>query len=60
MSPTAEQTLALSDDPAALATGTVASSQIAGLLFGLTVRVIGLTIAAAALIVTSATLLGAR
>jgi hypothetical protein len=60
MSPTAEHTLTLSADPAAPATGTVASSQIAGLLFGLTVRVIGLTIAAAALIVTSATLLGAR
>lgn len=60
MSPTAERTLALSDDPAAPMLRTVASSQIAGLLFGLTVRVIGLTIAAAALIVTSATLLGAR
>jgi len=38
----------------------IASSQIAGLLLDLTVRVIGLTLIAAALIVTSATLLGAR
>jgi hypothetical protein len=52
--------VALSNDPAAPQARPVASSQIAGLLLDLTVRVIGLTIVAAALIVTSATLLGAR
>jgi len=60
MSPTAESTVALSNDPAAPMARPIASSQIAGLLLDLTVRVIGLTIIAAALIVTSATLLGAR
>ncbi|HEX5216777.1 MAG TPA: hypothetical protein VFV98_15055 [Vicinamibacterales bacterium] len=60
MSPNSADTLAVADNPAATVASTVASSQIAGLLFGLTVRVVGLTLIAAALILTSATLLGAR
>ena len=58
MSPNDAATLAMTDAPAAPEATTVASSQIAGLLLDLTVRVIGITIVAAAVIVTSATLLG--
>ena len=59
MSPNAASTLGIADDSAAPQAQSVASSQIAGLLFGLAVRVIGLTIVAAAVIITSATLFGA-
>ena len=59
MSPNTADTLAVADNLATSVARPVASSQIAGLLFGLTVRVVGITLIAAALILTSATLLGA-
>ena len=59
MSPNPESAVASIDERPAQGQ-TLASSEIAGLLLDLTVRVVGITIAAAAVIMTSATLLGAR